>query len=248
MSEKTALIVGASSGVGRALATEFAKAGCDLLLVARDAKDLEVVARDCEIRYIVKAQWKTLDLGDSNFTTEAIEAWVAESGGYLKYVCLPAGANSGKDSGAPPDETLINMTNVNYLSLAKIMTMAANHADRWALRTILVCSSIAASAPRKRNMAYASAKSALTTFSLGLRHLLSTGPAIVQVYSLGYVDSGLSFGQKLLFPVISPQVVAREMVRDINKDVGVRFFPFYWRYIVAALRLLPWAVYKRLSF
>ena len=58
----TALVVGASSGLGRALAGELARRRHDLLLVASDARDLEAVAADLNLRHGVAVRALALDL------------------------------------------------------------------------------------------------------------------------------------------------------------------------------------------
>ncbi|MCC2105635.1 MAG: SDR family NAD(P)-dependent oxidoreductase, partial [Hyphomicrobiales bacterium] len=47
---RSILITGASSGIGRALAREYAAAGVRLTLVGRDAARLEAVAADCRAK------------------------------------------------------------------------------------------------------------------------------------------------------------------------------------------------------
>ena len=245
---KTALIVGASSGLGRAIAHDSAAQGINLLLIARDTIDLEAVANDCSVRHGVRAAAKSVDLSRDDFSSRELCDWIAAETRSVNYVFLVAGANSEDDRGSPSDEIIQSMATVNFLSLSKIMSMAAECSGSWGLRSIVVCSSIAGRVPRGRNIAYASAKSVLATFALGLRHFLGRQGVQVQVYYLGYLDTSLAFGQKLLFPKVSPQAAARVMVRDAEKRLGERFLPAYWRWIVLALRLLPWAIYKRLSF
>ena len=55
------LIVGASSGLGRDLAYEFAKNSNNLTLVSRDKKDLEYLKSDIEIKYKVQVDIFELD-------------------------------------------------------------------------------------------------------------------------------------------------------------------------------------------
>jgi short-subunit dehydrogenase len=53
-SRKTALITGASSGIGKALATEFAKDGYDLVLAARSVAKMQALAEELQMRFSIK--------------------------------------------------------------------------------------------------------------------------------------------------------------------------------------------------
>ncbi len=63
METPTAVVVGASGGVGRALADALARRGFDLVLAARSTRDLEAVAADVAVRYGRRAVPLPLDLG-----------------------------------------------------------------------------------------------------------------------------------------------------------------------------------------
>ena len=58
----TTVVVGASSGLGRALAEELARTGHELLLVASDPRDLSAIAADLGLRHAAKVHTLALDL------------------------------------------------------------------------------------------------------------------------------------------------------------------------------------------
>ncbi|WP_413534014.1 SDR family NAD(P)-dependent oxidoreductase [Empedobacter brevis] len=60
---KTALITGASSGIGKALSYKFASENYNLIIVARRADSLEEIKKDIESKYAVKVQVEPCDLG-----------------------------------------------------------------------------------------------------------------------------------------------------------------------------------------
>ena len=92
------------------------------------------------------------------------------------------------------------------------------------------------------------AKAALETYAKALRITLEPRGVRVFVVALGYVDTALSFGMRLLFPVADPAAVAAFVVRQGLRKSGKRHFPAFWWGITTVLRLLPWFIYRRLSF
>jgi len=64
MAQRTALITGASSGIGEAFADVFASEGFDLVITARRADRLRVVAERIEQRYGRRVVVITIDLGE----------------------------------------------------------------------------------------------------------------------------------------------------------------------------------------
>lgn len=242
------LIVGASSGVGRALASTLAANGYDLYLTARDKMDLEAVASDCRIKHESKINTHVMDLESSDFSTQELEKLISETLGPPESVFLVAGANDIRDEFPLDASVLEKMNRINFLGPAKVAALALSHHENWNLQNLVVCSSIAAAVPRGRNTAYASAKCALEAYSLGMRHALASTNLKIQVYRLGYVDTSLSYGQKLLFPPVDPKWIAKKISENLGSDRGLFYLPGYWRFIVAILQALPWVVLKRLRF
>ena len=246
--QRTTVIVGASSGVGRALAQEVARRGSNVVLVARDGRDLECLARHLTLSFGVAACAAPLDLAAADLDAEALVKQWRDENGRLDALLVPAGCVEELDGGLPRDRDIETTVRVNYLNLIKIVTECARWFETRGGGSIVGFSSIAAAVPRGRNMAYASAKAALQSYLQSLRHYFSGKNVVVQVYALGYVDTAMSFGQRLLFPRVSPQAVAKRVVRSLDRDIGTVYYPGYWFCIVTLLRLLPWSIYRRLRF
>lgn len=70
---KTALITGASSGIGKALAEIHAKHGGDLYLVARNKTELENIKQDFESKYGIKVNFLSKDLSLLNSAREVYD-------------------------------------------------------------------------------------------------------------------------------------------------------------------------------
>ncbi|WP_267640929.1 SDR family NAD(P)-dependent oxidoreductase [Haloarchaeobius amylolyticus] len=74
MNRDTALVTGASSGIGRELARQFARHGHDLVLVARREAELAAVADDLESRHGIAATTIPMDLDDEAAPQELYDA------------------------------------------------------------------------------------------------------------------------------------------------------------------------------
>ncbi|NHN34439.1 SDR family NAD(P)-dependent oxidoreductase [Paenibacillus agricola] len=72
-SHKTALVTGASSGIGEVFAHELAKKGCNLILVARSQEKLKQIALKLQNTYSINAIALPIDLTASNATEKIAE-------------------------------------------------------------------------------------------------------------------------------------------------------------------------------
>jgi 3-oxoacyl-[acyl-carrier protein] reductase len=70
---KTALITGASKGIGKATALVLAQGGCDVILVSRTAADLHAAQQQIRETCQVEVQYRALDLADSRSVEQLAE-------------------------------------------------------------------------------------------------------------------------------------------------------------------------------
>jgi decaprenylphospho-beta-D-erythro-pentofuranosid-2-ulose 2-reductase len=168
--------------------------------------------------------------------------------GQLSHVFIPLGAVDSRDCGLPPDSVLSTLTTVNYLRPAQVLTAFCEHFARLGEGTAMVFTSVAAHAPRGQNAAYAAAKTALEFYCRSLQHHFAESGVSIQVCALGYVDTSMSFGARLLFPAVDPIRVARFALRMSAKRRRFAYFPRFWSLIIMTLKAIPWPLYKRLRF
>ena len=87
--DKTALITGGGSGIGEALAYEYAKKGCHVILTGRRIETLEKVQKQCEALG-VKAWCQTVDM-ERPETIDALVKWIHAEGHTIDFLLLNAG-------------------------------------------------------------------------------------------------------------------------------------------------------------
>ncbi len=116
----TYIIVGASSGLGRALAERFAAAGCELVLLSRDIRDTSPLASHLAIKYAVKVSPVAMDLNCSPLPFDAIDS-ILERHLPLQGLLMPAGINDDNDVVGLSDKKLEYISRINYLAPCQLL-------------------------------------------------------------------------------------------------------------------------------
>lgn len=249
MSERGAVVIGATAGVGRAVADRLAAQGYSLVVTGRSHEDVVAVAADLGLRHGVAVHAMVLDLcGEppvGAFVDEVAEALTS-----IDAVLVPAGVSMPDDSddGVSDPDLTRRIIDTNFTGVAAVTGCLIEVLERQGRGVVVLFSSIAASAPRRRNVAYAAAKAGLNSYAASLRHRFDGTDLSVQLYVLGYVDTNLSRGQALRLPPAKPGDIAERIVSDLHRGSVVVHAPGYWRLVTAVLRRLPWVLYRRLQF
>ena len=119
---KTALVLGASQGIGRAIAETLAQEGADVVLVARDAGTLETIASDMARKHGVTATPCPVDLSDP----QAVAAFCARVENEFKPDMLVnnAGGPPPSASTGVSDEVWHNSTQMMLFSIVRVTEAA----------------------------------------------------------------------------------------------------------------------------
>jgi decaprenylphospho-beta-D-erythro-pentofuranosid-2-ulose 2-reductase len=241
-----AVVVGASAGLGRALAGELAAAGHDLVVVSSDARDLAALASDLRIRHGVRVVAVPLDLGGERSGVERLVGAAAELGS-PDALLLPVGWTAESDHATLDADRAERLVRTNFLSVTAVVGRFLPELQRRPRASVVGFGSVAGTRGRGSNVFYAASKRALETYFESLRHACAGTPVRVSFYVLGYLETNLAFGRRTLLPRADPARLARRVVQDLGRREGVLYHPRAWRFVVAALPLVPFSVYRRLK-
>ena len=239
----TAVITGASSGIGAALALASAREGARLFLCGRNRERLDEVVKSCCARG-AEAEGTVLDVTDAAAVTSWIQG-VAEKGP-INRVFANAGVSTGIESAENVRQTFqVNIGGTVNTVLAAIEVM--KNAPKTA-RQIYITASIAGYAPLAACPAYSATKSALKTWGLALRgHLKKTGIE-VGVICPGFVRSRITDQNTCPMPFfMEADQAARLILRRADRHVGLIAFPWMMRFAVWFLSCLPYRVIEGIN-
>ncbi len=243
----TWLVVGASSGLGRALAERLAQDGRELLLVSSDARDLGALAADLRITRGVAARCLALDAADH----ELLAARLGEAvppGETVEGLLFPIGMVDDQDDGRLAAARGAELVAVNFLAVASVLSVFLPRLLSQGRGVVLGFSSVAAVRGRSRNVVYAAAKRALESCLDSVRHLAEPHGVCVGYYVLGYLDTNLAWGRPLPLGPADPRRLAERVCRELGRCRGRRYHPRLWAAVSFLLRALPWTVFRRMRF
>jgi len=244
---ETCLIIGGSSGLGRALAERFAANGFAIALLSSDRRDLDALASDLALRFDIQAAAVSMDLRAPRLDLGELERSLAALPP-LSILLAPAGINSDDDNVEQAPSSREALLRGNFGSLCEIIDHCLPRLRAAPAALIAGFGSVAAVRGRGRNVAYSAAKRALQSHFESLRHGLADCRIMVHFYVLGYLDTNLAFGKPTPIPRASPSRLAEYIYRCRADSFGVKHYPAIWRPICAIVRWLPWFIFRRLQF
>jgi NADP-dependent 3-hydroxy acid dehydrogenase YdfG len=189
---KTALVTGASAGIGLAVARALAADGYHLTLVARDAERLTLAAKEVAADALVHAA----DLGEPGASTAAVDAHLARFG-RLDVVVANAGTGTNGTAARTSPDSLTAMTRLNVDGLFELAGAAVpalrgdptgDRAPGW----FVVVASLAGTWPARGFAAYSATKAAAVSLARSIA--IEEGGAGVRACAIcpAFVDTELS--------------------------------------------------------
>jgi short-subunit dehydrogenase len=241
------LLVGGSSAIGEQIARNLASAKGVLYLTARGAVRLDTISADLVIRGAAEVKAEPVDFTDAKNLVGLVSR-AADSLGGLDAVIIVAGQLPDQDEVNRDSQRLRETMEVNATSAMVLLNEAAAFFEQQGHGQIVAIGSVAGDRGRATNYAYGAAKGALEIFLSGLRQRLHKRGVQVLLVKPGFVDTPMTAAFKKGPLWASPERVARDIVRAMDKGKSVIYTPWWWRWIMLVIRLIPEALFVRLRF
>ena len=234
------LIIGASSGLGREVAYSFAKNNHDLILVARDDRDLSPIKSDLENKFGVKVLTISLDFS----SIQAIEAKILSDEKITKEISgilFPVGLMFEKDDKYLEENKINKLIYTNYVSVCFLISKLFETLSK-KNTTIVGFGSVSGLLGRKVNSNYAASKRALESFFESLAFECKNTKINIQFYVLGYLDTNLSFGKELKLPKGNIKKLSEKIYNNKDKKLIKMYYPYFWNIIAFFLKIVPFSL------
>jgi len=243
-----ALIIGASSGIGAALARRLAAEGYTLALIARRADRLadlrtEINAAAGEVRALIYPH----DVTHTDEVPALLRRILADLGGldvciYVAGLLIPVEREEfdfAKDAA---------MTAVNYVGALAWLNPVAAIFQGAGQGTIVGIGSVAGDRGRVGAPAYNASKAALHTYLEALRNRLTRHGVHVLTVKPGFVRTDMLQHSPRTFWVISPEEAAAAICRAIHRRQQTVYVPARWGIVMWLIRHIPSFIFRRLNF
>jgi NAD(P)-dependent dehydrogenase (short-subunit alcohol dehydrogenase family) len=236
---RSILITGGSSGIGAALALEFARRGYAVAVAARRTDRLAGLVPQLRAAGAPQALAVALDVADLAAVDSTL-ARVASEFGRLDIVVANAGVGHSTPAGKGRLPQIRETLDVNLLGAIATIEAALPILRAQGGGQVVGITSVAAARGLPGFSAYGASKAGLHLYLQSVRAELRGGPITVTELAPGYIDTDLNRGLGARPFVIPVERGAAIMARMIERKVGRRWVPVLpWTLLVPLLKILP---------
>lgn len=249
MKWQRAVVVGASSGIGAAIAMQLAATGCHVALIARREAELKHIADEINAAGSPLASVYIHDVREYE-TVPALMQQIARDMGGIDLIVY----SSGIMPAIAPDEYSFDkdrqMIEINLLGAIAWLNEAAQRFERAKAGTIIGISSVAGDRGRRGSPVYGTTKAALDTYLESLRNRLSRYGVQVVTVKPGPVATPMTadLDQKTLPLLITADKAAAAILGGAGRGKTLIYVPWLWQPIFLIIRAIPSFLFRKLNF
>lgn len=249
MTTMKAVILGGTTGMGRAIAQQLAERGDRVFLLGRDDAELAKSAADLRARHPDHGDvgHAICDLEKPDGFAPALDAADAALDGF-DAVIVTAAMFATQDALEADVDLARRLVTVNYANTVVFCEHARKRlVDRGGGR-LVVFSSVAGDRGRKPVAIYGSSKAGLSAYLEALDHKFHEAGLTVLCVKPGFVKTAMTAGLKAPPFAGEPEQVARDVIRAMDRKKAVVYTPRAWQPVMLGIKSLPRFVMRRIGF
>ena len=242
--EKTVLIIGGNSDVGKSLSRDFSKLGSNIILTSRKKGQLDSFKSDLEIRYSIKCDLEFFDVLD--FTSHDSFYKNLKTTPDIVITCIGY-LDKQENSQINFQESLISIQ-TNFTGLVSILNIISNDFEKRGKGIIVGMSSVAGDRGRGSNYIYGCSKSGFTSYLSGLRNRLNKSGVKVITVKPGFIKTKMTGHLDLPKTLTAtPDDISNDIIDSIKKGKTIIYSKWFWKWIMLIIRMIPESIFKKLS-
>jgi len=240
---KSIFITGASSGLGKQMALEFASRGYNVALTARREDVLLAVKKQIQEQYEVEVFVAALDVLDHEQTQQVLIAAAAHLGGIDKVIANAGIGLGGRIGEEGAFDCARDVINTNVVGAIATIDAATAFFRQQGQGHIVTLSSVSAFRGLPGTAAYSASKAAISVYSEALRVETYNENINITVLSPGYIDTPINNSlesRPFLIDLVSGGKILADLIEKKVKRSTVPSWP--WGLVARILAILPTAL------
>ncbi len=236
--QKKIWITGASSGIGKAVATKFAQEGWKVAVSARRKELLDDLAKNPNIFSF------PLDVTKKS-QVDSVFQDILKNFGDLDICLFSSGTYDPKTEQKIDPEKIKNVINVNFFGVVDCVKSVEDHFKNKRSGQISIVSSIASYRGLPNSSGYGPSKAALTNFSESIYFDFKKYNVRISLISPGFIKTPLTDKNEFPMPFLrSPEFAAQKIYQGlVNSNSFEIHFPKQLTFTLKFLRILPYKIY-----
>jgi len=243
---RAAIIVGASTGLGAALARKLSSVGYDLALFSRDLPRLEQLAVELRTGSDRKVFVHAHDVHDVETVPGLLQEALRQLG-RLDLFIYNAGIMYQQDADRFQAEEELETLQVNLLGAVAWTTPVAERFVRAGQGHLVGIGSIAGERGRRAVPGYSASKAGLHTYLEAMRNRLSRHGVTVTTLKPGQIQTAMLEKAEAIRGPISTERAAHLAWEAIRRKRQVAFIPARWGLVSFVIRHIPSFLFRRLN-
>jgi short-subunit dehydrogenase len=227
---KTYWLVGASEGLGRALAQQLSAEGAHLILSARNAERLQSLCHA-----LPNARPLQMDVTDP----QAVRRAAAEIG-QVDGVIYNAGAYAPMSATAWDKEVALTMCDVNFMGAMRVLGEVVPGFVQRGQGDITLVGSLAGYHGLPAAIGYGASKAALVSLAETMRFDLKDTGVVVRLVNPGFIKTRLTEKNSFKMPMLmQPEKAASRVLQAMRKSRFRTDFPAPFSWVIRLFSALP---------